>query len=172
MIITVGGLIGSGKTTLAKSLAEELGFKYLSIGSIMRDMAKERGMSIVDFNKLAEDNPEIDDEIDKRQKLLAKGDCVVDSRLGAFLLKPDLRIWLTAPFEDRAKRVLAREKTSFEEAAEGIKRREESEKNRYQKVYGVNLDDMKVYDLIINTKTFDKGAMMSVSLAAAKPLSS
>ncbi|RLI90672.1 MAG: cytidylate kinase, partial [Candidatus Altiarchaeales archaeon] len=40
MIITIGGSICSGKTTLARELAKRFNLKHISAGSIMREMAK------------------------------------------------------------------------------------------------------------------------------------
>ena len=72
MIITIGGLAGSGTTTAAKILSEKLQIPYLSAGDIFRQMASENGMDIMEYGKVAEDNDEIDLEIDRRQAQLAK----------------------------------------------------------------------------------------------------
>ena len=97
MIITVGGSIASGKTTLAEQLSKKLGFKYISAGEIMRKMASERGMTLLEFSKLAESNYDIDRNIDAQQKKYATGNCIVDGRLSAFLLDATIKIFLTAP---------------------------------------------------------------------------
>ena len=83
MIITIGGLAGSGTTTAAKILSEKLQIPYLSAGEIFRQMAVEKGMDILEFGKFAEGNDEIDLEIDRRQALLAKEkqDLIVEGRL-------------------------------------------------------------------------------------------
>ena len=56
MIITIGGLAGSGTTTAAKVLSDIMDIPFLSTGSIFRDMAKEKGMSVLEFSKFAENN--------------------------------------------------------------------------------------------------------------------
>jgi CMP/dCMP kinase len=155
MIISVGGLVGSGKSTLAKALAERYGFKYISIGHIMRDMAKENGMSILEFSKLAETDPKIDKELDERQKRITSGDCIIDSRLAAFVLKPDLKIWLTTSLNVRASRLASRDEKSPEEGLREVREREASERKRYMEIYGYDLNDLSIYDLIINTGLFD-----------------
>lgn len=53
MIITIGGLAGSGTTTAAEVLSNKLDIPYISAGSIFRDMAKERGMSVLEFSNFA-----------------------------------------------------------------------------------------------------------------------
>jgi len=86
-------------------------------------------MDILEFSRYAEENPKVDREIDRKQKeLCSRGNAVVDGRLSAYMLDADLRIWLDAPLEVRAKRVAMREKISEARAKKDIMRREESEK--------------------------------------------
>ena len=72
MIITISGKAGSGKSTVAKMLSERLRLKHYSIGDLMRAMAKEKGMSLLEFNKLAEKDKSIDLELDNKLKELGK----------------------------------------------------------------------------------------------------
>jgi cytidylate kinase len=53
--------------------------------------------------------------------------------------------------EIRARRIAAREGIAYEEALSAMKSRERSENNRYEKYYGINLDDLSIYDLIIDS---------------------
>jgi CMP/dCMP kinase len=153
MIITIGGSIGSGKSTLAEAIAKRFNYKHISAGKVMRDMAEEKGISLLEFSKYAEKHPEIDKEIDSRQKEQAKSrDCIIDGRISAYMMPADLCIWLDAPLEIRAARVAKRERITEIEAIEGILRREGSEKKRYKEIYKIDLNDHKIYDLIVNTK--------------------
>ena len=43
MKISITGDLGSGKSTVAKQLAKDLGFDYISTGTIFREIAKEYG---------------------------------------------------------------------------------------------------------------------------------
>ncbi len=166
MIITIGGSICSGKTTLARKLAEKFNMKHISAGRIMREMAKENGMSLLEFSKYVESNPDVDLEIDKKQKELAKGNCVVDGRLSGHFLDSDLKIWLNAPPNVRAERLSERDKKSEGDAKKCIIEREDSERKMYMKLYGIDLKDMSVYDLIMNTAKFDiKNMTELVSIA-------
>ena len=172
MIITVGGQAASGKTTLAKVLAEKLSFKHLSAGVIMREMAKERNVSLIEFSKYAEEHPEVDREIDERQKKLARGDCVVDGRLSRHFLNPELSIWLIAAAEVRTQRVLRRGERyrTVGDARKDVITRDESERKRYMRYYKIDLGDLSVYDLVINTGRFDIKQMTAIALAAATTL--
>jgi len=171
MIITVGGSVGSGKSTLAKEIAAKFNLGHISAGQVMRDMAKEKGMSLLEFSKLAEENSDIDKEIDERQKELAKGDCVIDGRISAYFLEPDFSVWLTAPLDVRATRVSHRENISFDEAKKRITEREASEKKRYREFYKIDLDDLSRYDIILNTGKFDVNVMVEIISSAINNLS-
>jgi len=159
MQITISGKAGSGKSTVAKLLSEKLNLKHYSIGDLMRAMAAEKGMALLELNKLAEKDKSIDFELDNKLKELGKtkDNFVVDGRLTAFFI-PDaeFRVFLDADDKVRAERILndkrQQEKSkSLKETISNIKKREESEKKRYQKYYGVNYLDKKLYNLVIDT---------------------
>ena len=83
MRITISGYPGSGTTSLGKALAEKYNLRYLSAGEVFRGLAKEHGMDLAAFGKLAEENPEIDLKIDARQKEIgeASDDIILEGRL-------------------------------------------------------------------------------------------
>jgi len=159
MIITISGRAGSGKTTIAKLLSERLNMWHYSIGDLMRSMATERGLSLLELNKLAEKDKSIDFELDNKLKELGKrqDNFVVDGRLTAFFVpNAKIRVFLDADDKVRAQRILRdkrqQEKSkSLKETIKNIKIREESEKKRYKTYYGVNYLDKKLYNLVINT---------------------
>jgi cytidylate kinase len=168
MIVTIGGFAASGKTTLARRLAERLGFKHVSAGALMREMAYERKQSLMDFSRYAESHTDVDVEIDRRQKKLARGNCVVDGRLSAHFIKAGLKVWLTAPMETRARRIKKRDgHKTLKEAVRHIERREESEKKRYLRIYGIKHPDYSIYDLILDTSTFTADETAEVVATAA-----
>ncbi|WP_461462967.1 (d)CMP kinase [Methanobrevibacter sp.] len=170
MIITIGGPAGSGTTTAAKVLSEELGIPYLSTGAIFRDMAKEHGMTAVEFSKFAENNTDIDKEIDKRQADIAheSGNIVVEGRLSAYFIEADLKVWLTAPLNVRAERVHDRESKSIEQAASEIKIREESEASRYKEIHGIDVYDYDIYDVVLNSNSFSPKSISQIILNILK----
>ena len=58
---------------------------------------------------------------------------------------------------------------NINEAVDKVSKREASEKKRYREFYNIDLDDMKIYDLILNTEKFDIPGMTEiVSLAVEK----
>jgi len=168
LVITVSGLAGSGTTTLCKNLARCYGFKHVYAGLIFRQMAKEMGMSLQEFQEYAEMHPEIDREVDRRQVEAAK-ECnvVIEGRLAGWMVKEaDLKIWLDAPIQVRAQRVAKREGISVEEAFMQIAKREMQNRKRYLNLYGIDINDLSVYDLVINTANWGPDGVFAIVKAA------
>ncbi|NJE84961.1 cytidylate kinase [Thermococcus sp. CX2] len=168
LVITVSGLAGSGTTTLCRNLARHYGFKHIYAGLIFRQMAKEMGMTLQEFQEYAELHPEIDREVDRRQIEAAK-ECnvVIEGRLAGWMVKDaDLKIWLDAPMRVRAERVARREGISVEEAFMQIAEREKGNRKRYLNLYGIDIEDKSIYDLIINTSKWSPDGVFAIVKAA------
>lgn len=160
MIVAIAGPIGVGKSTVAKLLAQQLGYRYISGGAVFRDIARQRGISVTEVNRLAERDPSLDRELDRRQRELAQqGDCVVESRLSGWMVEADLKVWLKAQSQIRAERVATREGQPVEVAQAELAERERSEWARYQQLYGINVDDLSPYHLVIDTTKWSAQAI-------------
>ncbi|MDR2966759.1 MAG: AAA family ATPase [Methanobacteriaceae archaeon] len=170
MIITIGGLAGSGTTTAAEVLSKKLNIPFVSAGSTFRKMASEHGMTIFEFSKFAEDNTNIDIEIDKRQADLANDseNLIVEGRLSAFFVEADLKIWMMAPLDIRAKRICERESKSIKLAKKEIKTREKSESLRYLDIHNIDINNFDIYDLIMNTDRFNPNSIAEIILTTLK----
>ncbi|MDO5824178.1 (d)CMP kinase [Methanobrevibacter sp.] len=171
MIITIGGLAGTGTTTLAEVLSEKLDIPYISAGFIFREMAAERGMSVLEFSEFAEGNDDIDREIDERQAEKAKSadNLILEGRLSAFFVEnADLRIWLMTPFDVRSERIAQREEKSAEVARDEIIIRENSEALRYKEIHNIDIGNMDIYDLIINTDSFNPESISEIITTTLK----
>lgn len=170
MIITIGGLPGTGTTTAAKLLSEKLDIPFVSTGSIFRQMAKERGMSVLEFSDLAENDTTIDIEIDKRQAELAKSssDLIIEGRLSAYFVDADLKLWLNAPLNIRAERIADRESKDVDLAIHEIEIREESEALRYKEIHNIDINNMDIYDLVINSGNFNPESIISIIVTTLK----
>ena len=170
MIITIGGLAGTGTTTAAEILSKKLDIPYISAGSIFREMAKEKGMSVLEFNEFAEGNDDIDKEIDKRQAELAKSskNLIIEGRLSAYFIDADLKVWLITPLDIRSERISVRESKTVDVAKEEIIIREKSEALRYLDIHNINIHNMDIYDLIINTDSFNPESLSEIILTTLK----
>ena len=166
MIMSIGGYPGSGTTTLSKKIKDAFGMSHVYAGQIFREMAAEKGLSLAEFGEIAEKDESIDLEVDRRQKEMAQDNTVVEGRMTAYFVDADLKIWLTAPLEVRAERVAKRENIEYEESLDRIVKREASERKRYKKYYDTNIDDLSVYDLVINTELWDAEGVFTIVKAA------
>jgi cytidylate kinase len=155
LLIAISGDHGAGKSTVARELARRLGLGYLSAGEIFRRMAEEKGMNLEEFSEYVEKHPEVDREIDRRLAE-AEGEVVVEGRLAGWMVRgADLRVLLTAPLEVRVRRIAEREGRRVEEVGRETLARERSERKRFKELYGIDMDDLSVFDLVINTSRLE-----------------
>lgn len=175
MRIAISGKAGSGKSTVARLLSKKLRLRHYSIGDLMRSMASEKGITLLRMNKLAEKDKSIDFELDDRLKELgkSKNDFIVDGRLTAFFIpNAELKIFLETDDKVRAERILKskrhQEKGSLKGVLKTIKAREESEKKRYRKYYGIDYTDKRLYNLVIDTTRLSPAKVVSKIVEFAK----
>ncbi|OGS61112.1 MAG: hypothetical protein A3K59_04470 [Euryarchaeota archaeon RBG_19FT_COMBO_69_17] len=176
MIVVIGGPPGGGKTTAAERFAAAHGYVLVSAGLLFREMARDAGMDLAAFGRKAESDASIDRELDGRvlERVLREDslghDVVVDGRIQAQLLSerrvPCLKVWIDAPLEVRAKRIAGREGKAVDVAMREIADRGRSERSRYRSIYGIDLDDTQVFDLLIDSS--DKAPDEIVALVASR----
>ena len=164
LVICISGMAGTGKSTLAKKLAEKYGLKYYSGGDALKALAAEEGYDAsqngwwespvgLKFLKQREGDAKFDKAVD--QKLLEyaeKGNVLLDSWTMPWLLKTGFKIWLLASMEKRAARVAKRDKITVGEAMKVLKEKEDGTKAIYKQLYGFTLDeDFTPFDLVLDT---------------------
>jgi cytidylate kinase len=159
MKITVSGIVGSGKSTVSKMLAERLGYDYFSVGGIMRQMAIERRVHLKELTEEAKtDGGLIDKELDERQIEIGKekDDFVMDSRLGFHFIPNSFKVFLYVSEEEGARRIFSAARgeesySDFSEALSNMKKRISSEKQRYRQYYKIDFPEGCNFDLRIDT---------------------
>ena len=170
MLITVSGPAGSGKSTLAQSLADALDYDHVSGGDIFRTLADERELTPLELNRAAEEDDQIDRDLDRRLRDIAaeRDDLVLESRLAGWMAGDyaDIKLWLTAPLDVRADRIAQRENKPFDQARTETEERSHSEATRYQEYYDIDFSDRSIYDLSINTARWDPQGTLSIALHA------
>lgn len=153
MIIAISGLTGSGKNTIGEAVAKSLKFKLIS--PTFKDLAKKEGVSLMEFQRKAEIDPSIDLKFDEYLKDEAKkGDCVITTWLGPWMVDADIRVYLFVPLDIRASRLAKRDNISIEEAKEHIRKRDENNRKRYLNLYGIDIYNHDVFDICINNGKF------------------
>ena len=161
MIIAIFGLTGSGKNTVGELLAKELG--YTLVCPTFKDLAKEEGISLLEFQKKASKDPLIDKKFDELLKKQASGkNCVVVTWLGPWMLNCTARIGLVTSSEERAKRVAKREGVTYAQALEFIEEKDEGNKKRYKKVYGIDIENQQTFDAWINTEKYKPAQIVEI----------
>ncbi len=168
-VITVGGLHGTGKSSVADAISKKFSLRRMSAGVIFRKMAKERDLTLEEFSRVAAGDEDIDKLIDdKLREEAEKGNAVIDGQLAAWMAgdNADLKILLIASVENRIRRISERDGTDFEYARRETITREGSEKARYKEYYGVDVSDHSVYDLIINTDKYDLEEVIAIVFTA------
>jgi cytidylate kinase len=123
---------------------------------LFRWMAEERDLTLEEMSRLAKEDPEIDKLVDDRTKIEAsKGGVVIDAALSGWMVEDaDIKIFLTAPFEVRVRRIANRDCASTEEARDATRLREDVERDRFMRYYGIDIYDLSIYDVVLNTELF------------------
>ncbi|ABL78030.1 (d)CMP kinase [Thermofilum pendens] len=168
LVVAVSGTPGSGKTTYARFIAERYNLRYVSSGSLFREMAKKLGVDLIRLHSMAEENEDIDRAVDSRAiEEAKKGNVVIEGHLAVWLLKDiaDVKVIFDAPLEVRARRIAQRESIPLEKALEEIKIREKSNYERARRYYNLDIRDYTVADLVVNTYPLDVEAVKSVVAA-------
>jgi len=154
--ITISGNPGSGKSTVGRLLSNKIGLKYVYSGEIFRKTAKKYSMSLEEFSSYCEKHKEIDKELDDYQlEILQKGNVIVEGRIAGWIAHrnniPALKVILNTDIETRAGRIVNRESGDIEKRKQEMLSRERSEALRYKNYYNIDLKDITIYDLVIDS---------------------
>lgn len=158
-IITISGDLGSGKSTVSRILAERLGYMRYSTGDLQRDLARKRGLTSLELNKLSEADPSVDAAIDGSVvELAAKDDrLIIDSRLAWHFVPASFKVYLTVEPHVASTRIYRASRgdveryASAEEALAKLSARRESEKLRFRTFYDLDLEQTDNYDLVVDS---------------------
>lgn len=163
MIITLSGLPGSGKTTIAKKISEHFGMKWYSIGDLRGKMAQERGLTIDELNKLGTKEDFTDKEVDEYQQKLGKTEdnFVVDGWMSWHFIPHSIKFFVKVDPDEGARRVFDAKRhtiqtdepeyASIEETKKTLTERIKNSRQRYLKYYNQDYQDESHYDFIIDT---------------------
>ncbi|MFH1511639.1 MAG: (d)CMP kinase [Candidatus Woesearchaeota archaeon] len=158
MIITISGRAASGKSSVARIVAEKLGYRHYSAGDMQRELARERGLTITELGILEQKDDKLDKLIDdKIRKLCDASDLlVIDAWLAPMSAPKSFRIFLQADEDSRVRRKLGCKRdeenlNDFESAKLDMHLREQANRERWIRYYNFDFLDLKNYDCVIDT---------------------
>lgn len=164
MIIAISGLTGSGKNTLGELLAKKLGYRLVC--PTFKDLAAKEGVSLMEFQEKAAKDPDIDRKFDAVLKeQAAAGNCVVTTWLGPWMVDADVRIKVKVADSIRAERIAKRDGMTVAQALKHIKQRDNQNRERYRKLYGIDIDDEKNFDAVLNGGRNPPEKLLEMALA-------
>lgn len=173
MLITVSGPPGSGTTTAATTVAEVLALELVPGGEVFRAMAVEHAMSLREFGVYAAAEPAVDIELDRRLADRAHtGHAVIESRLAGWIARNEgldaIRVWIDCDDAIRAERVAAREAKTLDQALAENAEREKVERDRYLALYGIDIEDLSIYDLALDSGRSSAAALATEIITLAR----
>lgn len=160
MRITVDGHAYSGKSTLATALADYLGIAHHSAGGFNRQLAKESGLTLDEFDELAKTDPSIDKKVDAATVEFGKKHdrFVLEGRTtGLFIPHADIKLFVTCSLEEAVSRLkqgghrFNEIKDFREDPLNYLERRRQRDRERYLNSYDFVYDDPAHFDLVIDT---------------------
>jgi cytidylate kinase len=159
-VITITGDLASGKSSVTDILKKYLNYEVYKTGQYVRRLATEKNMTINEFQDYVKIHPELDRQIENNSAVYAEehDNIIVDARVGWYAIPYSFKVYLKTDIDISTKRAyLDRERkssepcSSIEEVKNQIISRNTKEIDRFFNLYNVRKDDMKNYDLIIDT---------------------
>ena len=176
--ITVSGRIGSGATTLAKKIAEALGWKVLEGGVLFEKIHEELKLDESEANSRP-DSFDLAYEEKIKKLLREENRFVIQSHLAGFDAQDiDGVFKILVVCEDqegndkadiRIDRLVNRRGISVEQAKHEASKREKEHLEKFRRLYANNDQnwvywDKKYYDLIINTYSHNQEETLKIAL--------
>jgi cytidylate kinase len=162
MHISITGRLGSGKSTVAKLLAESEGFEIYSTGAIQRRIAADMGLTTLQMNQLMNSDHKydhmLDDTVTKISLERAADTLLFDSRMAWHFARGSFKVYLFVDTAVAARRVIRDCRgdvecyASVDDAIEQLNARMLVENARYRELYGVDHLDLNNFDLVVNTE--------------------
>ncbi len=175
LVICISGMAGTGKSTLAKKIAQKYGLRYYSGGDALKALAAAEGYnSLVNgwwespeglaFLEKRRSDTSFDKAVDdKLLEYAAEGNVLLDSWTMPWLVKDGFKIWLAASVERQAERIAVRDKMTSEQALAALHKKEARTKAIYRSLYGFSLgEDYKPFDLVLDTDNLSADEVFSV----------
>jgi cytidylate kinase len=183
-VVTISSEIGSGASDLGQALAQRLAYRFVD-REVISEAARRYGLAEAKLAGLDERKPSLFQRFDTETRRYVVGtqaalcsfaledDVVLMGRGGQWLLRgiPHvLRVRVTAPFEVRVQRLTEQGRQSLRTVTELVRQDDAGRAGRTRYLYGIEIDNPTLYDVIINTATLSiETAVDLVATAIAQP---
>ncbi len=161
--VTISGPPGSGTSTLVSRIASSRGWSSLNGGDVFREEARARGLTVGQLSSDAKEDLDVDRSLDSLlQQRMSSHDSpeIIESRLSGWWAHKNslncLRVWVNVSEQERAKRIQKREGGDFDDCLRKSQNRQRDDMERYSILYGINLDDMSPYNLVVDADEMDE----------------
>ena len=176
MNISITGNLGAGKSSICRHL-EQAGYSIISAGSIFRQIAEERGISVAELNEqVGKDMSErgvspIDALLDERTARIneEQDGIAFDARLAWAFAKGSYKVFVCVDIDEAARRIYSdasrAQSESYESVAacrEKLLLRQHLESERFQALYHLDYYDLDNYDLVIDSTHVEPEAVGNV----------
>lgn len=135
-----------------------------SSGDFVREITKKKKMTLAEYNTKAEQQPQMDHEVDEKLRdLRDHNDIVIDSRLGFYWIPESFKVYLDLDADVAIARIYrdatlntmrstaGESSTSMDDIVAQVEERMQNERRRFKKLYGVNPFSIEHFDLVIDT---------------------
>jgi cytidylate kinase len=175
-MVTISRQAGTDGDAIARSLAEQLGWKLLD-NEVLERLLVERGFGKPEATEFNERKPgfwhRFSAERDRYRHLLKMviyefarpGNCVILGRGGQFLFRDApgvLRVRVVAPLQDRVARVLASYGGDEHRAQHALQHSDNDRAGFHRFLFHANWESSDLYDLIINTQRISAGTAVDL----------
>lgn len=145
---------------------------HIYAGDLYRREAEERSLSLEEFNRLSEKDHAIDRALDAKMAAYARqGGVVLEGRLAGFIAVQEgvdaFKVWLTASDEVCARRVAQREGRDWRDVVRQNRSRQSSDAKRYREIYGFDLGETSIYDVVLHSDNDSPERLAEKILAGA-----
>ncbi len=161
-VITISREFGSGGETVARFVAEKTGFLLVNKETIESGLAEhgiEKPLPRIEDLASAEIDQAGRDYIEAMHDyiydLAIRNNLVILGRGGAFLFRdypPALHVRVIAQFTRRVQLVMKVYDLTSETAIKLVKEQDHDKRRYYRQVFNVNWDNLRLYDLVLNTE--------------------
>lgn len=176
MIITISGKQGAGKTTLAKNLAKALNYKFISIGDLRGEIAKEHNLTIDQLNEIGKTEDWVHKIADQKTIGIGKtkDNFIVEGWAAWYFIPHSKKIFLEVDEVVGTKRVFKNQRfdekpcTNMREMKALLDLRLNETKKAFKKYYKINFLDKSNYDIIIDTTNLNIEEMLTLTIRKLK----